>query len=173
MHSTYKWSWILLATKPRLHPDQFVRGKFTARLTTTKYSSTGLLTAPSSFAMLSALPWAKATLLHLRRLVPSPRFCPLPLFHRSVGGNSAPASALARLGCVCGWPRLRGIGIFSPHFSEVFPCVTAQQARATHSDGRYSALELRQVPKYRRGPLRLQHHWAISETTRIGLSSHG
>jgi hypothetical protein len=55
--------------------------------------STNLL--PSSFAMLSALPWAKETLLHLRRFVPSPRLCQLPLFHRSIGGKSAPASALA------------------------------------------------------------------------------
>ncbi len=50
-----------------------------------------------STKLLSALPWAKATLLHLRRFVPSPRLCPLPLFHRSIGGNSAPASALAPL----------------------------------------------------------------------------
>jgi hypothetical protein len=39
-----------------------------------------------SFVMHSALLWAKETLLHLRRFVPSPRFCPLPLFHCSIGG---------------------------------------------------------------------------------------
>ncbi len=52
-----------------------------------KCSSAGLLTAPSSFAMKSTLPWAKATLLHLRRFVPSPRLCPLPLFHRLIEAN--------------------------------------------------------------------------------------
>jgi hypothetical protein len=65
--------------------------------------------AQSSFAMQSALPWAKETLLHLRRFVPSPRLCPIPLFHRSIGGSCAQASALAPLGGVCGRPRLRGI----------------------------------------------------------------
>ncbi len=60
--------------------------------------------AHSSFAMQSALPWAKETLLHLRRFIPSPRLCPLPLFHRSIGGKSAPASALALLDGVCCLP---------------------------------------------------------------------
>ncbi len=52
LHSTYKWSLILQATKPRLPPDLFICGKFTARLTTTKCSSAGLPTARSSSAML-------------------------------------------------------------------------------------------------------------------------
>jgi hypothetical protein len=43
---------------------------------------------------------------HLRRLVPSPRLCPMPLFHRSIGGKSAQASALAPLCGVCYLPRL-------------------------------------------------------------------
>ncbi len=117
LHSKYKWSSILQATKPRPHPDLFIYGKITARLTTTKCSSAALLTAPSSFAMLSALPWAKETLLHLGRFVPSPRLCLLPLFHRSIGGKSAPASALPPLGGVCGRPILRGIRyIFSAFF---------------------------------------------------------
>ncbi len=102
----YKWSSILQATKPHL----FICGKFTARSTTTKCSSAGLLKAPSSFAMLSALPLAKETLLHLRRSVPSHWLCPMPLFNRSIGGNCAQASALAPLGDVCSRPRLRGIG---------------------------------------------------------------
>jgi hypothetical protein len=63
--------------------------KITARLTTEKCSSTGLLTARSSFAMQRALPWAKETLLHLRQFVPSPLLCPMPLFHCSIGGKSA------------------------------------------------------------------------------------
>ncbi len=33
------------------------------------------------------------------------------------------------------------------HFSDAFPCVTAPQAQATRSDGRYTALDLLQVPK--------------------------
>ncbi len=79
--------------------------------------SLGLLTAPSSFVMQSALPWAKETLLHPRRFVPSPRLCPTPLSHRSIGGKSAQASALAPLGGVCGRPRLRGIKyVFSTLF---------------------------------------------------------
>jgi hypothetical protein len=41
-----------------------ISGKFTARLTPTKCSSASLLTARSSFAMQSALPWTKETLLH-------------------------------------------------------------------------------------------------------------
>jgi hypothetical protein len=111
MHGAYKWSLILQATKPRLPPDLCICGKFTARSTTTKCSSAGLLTAPSSIAMQSALPLAKETLLHLRLFVPSPRLCSMPLFHRSIGGNCAQASALAPLGCVCGRPRLRGIAL--------------------------------------------------------------
>jgi hypothetical protein len=109
LHRAYKWSWILQATKPRLPPDLFICGKFTARLTTMKCSSVGLLTAPSSFVMQRALSWAKATLLHLRRFVPSPRPWPLPLFHCSIGGKSAPVSASAPLGDVCCRPRLRCI----------------------------------------------------------------
>jgi hypothetical protein len=122
LHHAYKWSSILQARKPRLTPDLFICGKFTARLTTTKCSSAGLLTARSSFAMQSALPWAKETLLNLRRFVLSLRLCPIipppmPLFHRSIGGKSAQASALGPLGCVCGRPRLRGIRyIFSALF---------------------------------------------------------
>jgi hypothetical protein len=34
-------------------------------------------------------------LLHLRWFVPLPRLCPMSLFHRSIGGKSAQASALA------------------------------------------------------------------------------
>ncbi len=117
LHGAYKWSSILQATKPRLPPDLFICGKFTAGLTTMKCSSAGLLTAPSSFAMHSALPWAKEKLLHLRRFVPLPRLCPRPLFHSSIGGKSAQASALAPLGGVCGRPRLHGIRyIFSALF---------------------------------------------------------
>jgi hypothetical protein len=37
--------------------------------------------------------------------------------------------------------------IFSAHFSEAFPCVTAPQAQAIPSDGHHTALDLRQVPK--------------------------
>jgi hypothetical protein len=33
LHRSYKWSWILQTTKPRLRPGQFTCGKFTARLT--------------------------------------------------------------------------------------------------------------------------------------------
>ncbi len=117
LRRAFKWSSLLQATKPRLPPDLFICGKFTARSTTTKCSSAGLLTAPSSFAMLSAFPLAKETLLHLRRFVPSPWLCPMPLFHRSIGGNCAQASALAPLGGVCGQPRLHGMGyIFSALF---------------------------------------------------------
>jgi hypothetical protein len=117
LHRAYKWSSLLQVTKPRLPPDLFICWKFTARSTTRKSSSAGLLTAPSSFAMLSALPLAKETLLHLTRFVPSPWLCPMPLFHRSIGGNCAQASALAPLGGVCGQPRLRGISyIFSALF---------------------------------------------------------
>ncbi len=76
--------------------------KFIARSTTTKCSSASLLTAPRSFAMQSALPLAKETLLHLRRFVPSHWLCPMPLFHRLIGGNCAQASAMAPLGGVCG-----------------------------------------------------------------------
>jgi hypothetical protein len=52
---------------------------------------------------------------------PSPWLCPLPLFHRSIGGNSAPACALAPLSGVCCrpriGPRLRGIRyIFAEFF---------------------------------------------------------
>ncbi len=115
LHRAYKWSSPLQATKPRLPPELFICGKFTARSTTTKSSSAGLLTAPSSFAMLSSLPLAKETLQHLTP--PSPWLCPMPLFHRSIGGNCAQASALAPLGGVCGWPRLRGIRYF---FSALF-----------------------------------------------------
>jgi hypothetical protein len=97
LHCAYKWSWILQAKKPRLPPDLFICGKLTARLTPTKCSSAGLLTAPSFFAMLSSLPWAKATLLHFRRFVPSPRLYPLPQFHSSIGGNSAPCPGPPRL----------------------------------------------------------------------------
>jgi hypothetical protein len=78
LHSAYKWSSILQATKPQLPPDLFICGKFTARLTTTKCSSAGLLTAPSAFSKQSPLPWAKETLLHLRRFVPSPLPVQLP-----------------------------------------------------------------------------------------------
>jgi hypothetical protein len=107
----------LQPTKPLLPPDLFICRKFTARSTTTKCSSAGLLTAPSSFAMQIALPLAKKTPLHLRRFVPSPWLCPMPLFHRSIGGNCAQASALAPLGGVCGLPRLRSIRcIFSTLF---------------------------------------------------------
>jgi hypothetical protein len=102
-------SWILQATKLRLPLNLFIYWKFTAGSTTTKRSSAGLLTAPSSFAMQSALPWAKATLLHLRMFVSSPRLYLVPLFHRLIGGKSAPASALAPLGGVCGRQRLRGM----------------------------------------------------------------
>ncbi len=109
LHRTYKWSSILQATKPRLPPELFICGKFTARSTTTKCSSDGLLTAPSSFTMQSTLPLAKETFLHLRRFVPSPWLCPMPLFHRSIGGNCSQASSLAPVGGVCGRPRLRGI----------------------------------------------------------------
>jgi hypothetical protein len=78
LHRTYKWSSILQATKPRLPPDLFICGKFTARSTTTKCSSASLLTAPSTFAMQRALPLAKETLLHLMRFVPSPGYAQCP-----------------------------------------------------------------------------------------------
>ncbi len=109
LHRAYKWSSIFQATQPQLPPDLFICWKFTTRSTTTKCSSAGLLTAPSSFAMQSALPLAKETLLPLRQFVPSPWLCPMPLFHCSIGGNCAQASALALLGGACGQPRLRGI----------------------------------------------------------------
>ncbi len=38
LHCAYKWSLIHLATKPRLPPNLFICGKFTARLITTKCS---------------------------------------------------------------------------------------------------------------------------------------
>jgi hypothetical protein len=78
LHCAYKWSSILQATKPQLPPDLYICGKFTAGLTTTKCSSAGLLTARSSFAMQSTLPWAKETLLHLRQFVPLPSFATCP-----------------------------------------------------------------------------------------------
>ncbi len=41
-------------------------------------------------------------------VLPSPGLCPMPLFHRSIGGNCAQASALAPLCSGCDLPRLRG-----------------------------------------------------------------
>ncbi len=154
LHPTYKWSWILQATKPRLPLDQFICGKFTARLTKTKC----LLTAPSSFAMLSALPWAKATLLHLRQFVPSPLLCPLPLFHRSIGGKSAPASALAPLGGLCCRPRL---GCIRYIFTALFCGISVRDCTTVSSDTLRRSLHCSgcaKFPRYRRGPRRLQHH---------------
>jgi hypothetical protein len=81
--------------------------------------------------MQSALPLAKEMLLHLRRLVPSPLLCPLPLFHHSIGGKSAPASALAPLGGVRGQPRLRGIRCI---FSALFCSVSVRDCTAGSSD---------------------------------------
>jgi hypothetical protein len=114
LHSAYKWSSIIQAMKPRLHPDFLICGQFTTRSTTTKCCSAGLPTAPSSFAMQSALPLAKETLLHLRRFVPSPRLCPMPLFHRSIGGMPWSYSAAYVAG-----QDYAAKGIFSAHFSAV------------------------------------------------------
>jgi hypothetical protein len=127
LHCAYKWSSLLQATKSRL----YICGKFTARSTTAKSSSAGLLTAPSSFAMLSALPLAMESLLHLRRFVPSPWLCPMPLFPRLIGGNCAQASALAPLCCVCGRPRLRGVRYI---FSALFGGVSVRDCAAGSSD---------------------------------------
>jgi hypothetical protein len=128
LHRAYKWSSILQATKPRI---LFFCGKFTARLTTKNCSSAGLLTAQSSFVMQSALPWAIETLLHLRRSVPSPLLCPMPLFHRSIGGKSAQASALAPLCSVCGLQRLR----CTRHiFSALFGSISVRDCTAASSD---------------------------------------
>ncbi len=94
-------------------------------------SSAGLLTAQSSVAMQSTLPLAKETLLHIRRFVPSPWLCPMPLFHRSIGGNCAQASALAPLGGVCGRPRLLGIRYI---FSALFGSISVRDCSAGSSD---------------------------------------
>ncbi len=47
-------------------------GKFTARLTTMTFPSAGLLTAPSSFAMQSALLWETKVIRYLRWSAPCP-----------------------------------------------------------------------------------------------------
>jgi hypothetical protein len=94
-----------------------------------------------------ALPWAKKTLLHFRRFVPSPWLCPLPLIHRSIGGKSAPASALAPLGGVCGRPRLRGIRyIFSALFCSISvrDCTAGSRdtlRRSLHGTGRAASFQ--------------------------------
>jgi hypothetical protein len=101
LNCAYKWSSIPQAARPRLPPDLFICGKFTARSTTTKCSSAGLLTAPSSFTMQSALPLAKETLLHLRRFVPSPWLCRMPLMPpldwRQLCSSKCPGSPRRRM----------------------------------------------------------------------------
>jgi hypothetical protein len=95
------------ATKSQLPPVLFICGKFTA--------DRPQRNAPAPAGSQHQDPSQCGVPCHGEGNAPAPQavrplapVLPLPLFHRSIGGNSAPASALPPLGFVCGRPRLCG-----------------------------------------------------------------
>jgi hypothetical protein len=118
LHHSYKWNSILPVTNPQLPSDLFYLLEIHREIDHNEMlqrrlaHSTKILRDPEHIAMGEGNALAPQAVF-----VPLPRFCPMPLFHRSTGGNSAPASALAPLGGVCGRPRLRCVRyIFSALF---------------------------------------------------------
>ena len=97
--------------------------------------------------MQSVLPWAKKTLLHLRGSSPRPDFAQYPYSTARLEATVLKQVPWPPSVAYAAGQDYAAYGILSEHFSEAFPCVTAQQAQATPSDGRYTALDLLRVPK--------------------------
>ncbi len=108
LHCAYEWSSILPATKPKLPPDLFICGKFTAdRPQRNAPAPAGSQHQDSSRCGVPCHGEGNAPAP--QAVCPLASVLPLPLFHCSIGGNSAPSIALPPLGFVCSLPRLCGI----------------------------------------------------------------
>ena len=104
LHRAYKWSSILQVTKPRLPPDLFICGKFTARSTTTKCSSAGLLTDQAPLRCRAHCHWRRKRSSTAGGSSPRPGYAQCPYSTARLEANQLqqvpwPPSAAYAAGC--------------------------------------------------------------------------